>query len=210
MDRETQTLIRSICHDLRAPIRAIREECHRSSCSGRHRDVVDSALDQMSGILDDLHAYIHTGVNGGAEEAVDLTEVVHLAMASTPDVKSLTVVLDYLPVIRGYKVQLVRLFQNLFSNAVKFAGPEATVTIEAEQTGEWWTINFCDDGPGIPPDQREAVFKPMHRLHGWWDVPGSGLGLAACRQVTGLHGGDIVACDAPGGGACFKITLPVE
>jgi signal transduction histidine kinase len=66
-----------------------------------------------------------------------------------------------------------------------------------------------DDGPGIPETKREEVFLPLRRLHSWWDVPGTGLGLAACRRSIIQHGGRIWIESAPGGGTRFIFTLLV-
>jgi signal transduction histidine kinase len=162
----------------------------------------------MSGILDDLSAYVDTGVNGNMAD-VDLNECLQLARYSTPRVQLLVVNATPLPVVLGHKSHLVRLFQNLLDNAIKYAGDDVRVTVTAEQAGSCWTIRFSDDGPGIPAGQLERVFRPMKRLHGWWEVPGSGLGLAACRRVVQLHGGEMYAVEVPVG-ACFEFTLPME
>ena len=71
-------------------------------------------------------------------------------------------------------------------------------------------MNVDDEGPGVPRDAREAIFEPFARLPGSRTRAdsGSGLGLAIARRLAELHGGTLVATDAPGGGARFVLTIP--
>ncbi len=104
-----------------------------------------------------------------------------------------------------YRVELRSLFQNLISNALKFhSGPKTPrITISATSTPTGKRFEVCDNGPGIAADKREEVFMMFRRLHGRDEVAGVGIGLADCRKIVELHGGDIRVTDAPGGGACF-------
>jgi hypothetical protein len=67
-----------------------------------------------------------------------------------------------------------------------------------------------DQGPGVPPEAREAIFEPFARLPGSRSAAdaGSGLGLAIARRIAELHGGTLIATDAPRGGARFVLSLP--
>jgi signal transduction histidine kinase len=85
------------------------------------------------------------------------------------------------------------------------------VTVTALQaTGRSAAILVDDQGPGVPADAREAIFEPFARLPGSRTRAdaGSGLGLAIARRLAELHGGTLVATDAPGGGARFVLSLP--
>ena len=68
---------------------------------------------------------------------------------------------------------------------------------------------IADDGPGLPMGQHERLFEKFQRGHSESNVVGVGLGLAICRAVARLHGGDIFARENPGGGARFEIELSV-
>jgi signal transduction histidine kinase len=72
------------------------------------------------------------------------------------------------------------------------------------------SVYVDDQGPGVPPESREAIFEPFARLPGSRSAAdaGSGLGLAIARRIAELHGGTLVAADAPGGGARFVLSLP--
>jgi two-component system sensor histidine kinase KdpD len=70
-------------------------------------------------------------------------------------------------------------------------------------------ISVADDGPGLPAGDPERLFEKFQRGRSESNIVGVGLGLAICRAAARLHGGDIRACNNPGGGARFEISLPV-
>jgi light-regulated signal transduction histidine kinase (bacteriophytochrome) len=114
-----------------------------------------------------------------------------------------------LPVDRG---QMVRLFQNLIGNAVKYRHPErpAEVHLSAEQQGTEWVISVRDNGIGFDQRHAGAIFAPFKRLHTAEEYPGTGVGLAICKRIVQAQGGRIWAESQPGNGTTFFFTLPVE
>jgi len=111
---------------------------------------------------------------------------------------------------------LGRALTNLIDNAARH-GAKVWVTAWREEgrdggrDGERVCVAVDDDGPGIPPDQRETVFKPFFRLDTSRNVQtgGVGLGLTIARDVARNHGGDLVLDTAPTGGLRALITLPL-
>ena len=111
---------------------------------------------------------------------------------------------------------LMRALTNLIDNAARH-GAKVWVTAWREEgrdggrDGERVCVAVDDDGPGIPPDQRETVFKPFFRLDTSRNVQtgGVGLGLTIARDVARNHGGDLVLDTAPTGGLRALITLPL-
>lgn len=101
---------------------------------------------------------------------------------------------------------------NLLENAIKYGPPAGEVKIIARWDGRNATIDVDDDGAGIPPEEREAIFVKFYRAkHGDRKVAGTGLGLYICRAIVAAHGGSIAAIDPNDGqGACVRITLPAE
>lgn len=101
-----------------------------------------------------------------------------------------------------------RLLTNLVSNACRYAD---TVHIDATNTGKWLTITVDDDGPGIPEDAREDVFRPFYRLDESrnQNESGTGLGLSIVRDVARSHGGDVTLSESPQGGLRATVRLPV-
>jgi signal transduction histidine kinase len=109
-----------------------------------------------------------------------------------------------------------RLFQvvvNLLSNAVKFSPRDSgLVTLSVENDGDGVRISVVDNGPGIAPKDREAIFDRFHQVGDTLTAKpqGSGLGLAICRMIVEHFGGRAWVEDAPGGGAMFHVWLPRE
>lgn len=115
-----------------------------------------------------------------------------------------------LPVVHGDRVQISLLFQNLISNSVKFrrSGVTPEITLSATREGDFWRFSVQDNGIGIDPVHREAVFEIFRRLHAQSAYSGSGIGLALCRDIVERHGGEILVEPAPGHGSLFRFTLP--
>jgi len=114
----------------------------------------------------------------------------------------------------GYPVATVRpnafkrCIGNLVSNAARFA---AAIAITGHRDHRYMTITVDDDGPGIPPNRRDDVFKPFLRLDDArnQDEAGSGLGLAIARDIARSHGGDVMLADSPMGGLRALVRIPV-
>jgi signal transduction histidine kinase len=104
---------------------------------------------------------------------------------------------------------LRRMLTNLVSNGLRFAPPGGTVRVEARAADAPGAVLLLvgDNGPGVPPAERERMFIPFAQGRGEAGR-GVGLGLALCREVAQAHGGQIWAEDRPGGGALFVVRLP--
>jgi two-component system, OmpR family, osmolarity sensor histidine kinase EnvZ len=101
-----------------------------------------------------------------------------------------------------------RCLANLIGNAVRYAG---AVKVTARRHGDVAEVIVDDDGPGIPADYRELVFKPFYRIEGSRNpkTGGVGLGLTIARDVARGHGGNIVLEDSPMKGLRVRLMLPV-
>ncbi|MBL8701908.1 MAG: HAMP domain-containing protein [Alphaproteobacteria bacterium] len=110
-------------------------------------------------------------------------------------------------VIEGRAGALKRAIANLIDNAIAYGG-RAEVTLAATPSG--FDLAIRDDGPGIPPAELEAVFRPFYRLDTSRsrDTGGAGLGLALARDIARGHGGDIVLANRPPHGLEAKLALP--
>jgi two-component system sensor histidine kinase KdpD len=96
---------------------------------------------------------------------------------------------------------------NLVVNATKFSPREAPITITVVHDGEWVRFEVADEGPGIPPAQRDQVFEKFVRLQE--GGVGVGLGLFICRALVEAMGGEIRAEESESGGARMVFVLPV-
>jgi PAS domain S-box-containing protein len=115
-----------------------------------------------------------------------------------------------LPLVQGDERALTSVLFHLLDNALKYA-PEGEVTVEAGRAGDRLEVWVRDRGPGLPSNMLEVVFDKFERINDADDrsVYGHGLGLYIARRLLVAQGGDIIAANAAGGGACFTFWLPV-
>jgi two-component system OmpR family sensor kinase len=104
---------------------------------------------------------------------------------------------------------IAQVIRNLLENARRQVGPGGRVVVSAASDGRTLTVSVDDDGPGVPPQERERVFDRFHRSEASRDRAsgGSGLGLGIARSIVELHGGRIWLEDSPLGGARASFTL---
>ena len=105
---------------------------------------------------------------------------------------------------------LRRALRNLLENARRYSSGSITLTLQRDN--QWALVQVCDQGPGVPPAERERIFEPCYRLAGASERDGGvGLGLALVRTIALRHGGSVRCTARPDGsaGACFELRLPL-
>ena len=132
-------------------------------------------------------------------------EVVRQAASVHPDLKLTSDLADL--VVSGDQDALRQLLWILLDNAARHAGSKISVAVHTE--GEWARLMVADDGPGVPPDERERIFERFYKADPSRRDGGAGLGLAIARWIADQHGGRIIAADGPDGGAGFFVDLPL-
>lgn len=105
---------------------------------------------------------------------------------------------------------LERVFANLLENALKYAGRERAIGIQARVLPGKIGIDVWNDGPGIASGSEQHIFEKFTRGNEESAIPGVGMGLAICRAIVMLHKGEIGAANRPEGGACFTVQLPLS
>jgi len=107
-----------------------------------------------------------------------------------------------------YAGPLNQVFMNLLNNAVQAVGEGGRVRVETASEPPWAVVRVLDDGPGVPAELRQRVFDPFYTTK---EVgAGTGLGLSISLGVVQRHGGELSCSDAPGGGACFEVRIPLQ
>jgi light-regulated signal transduction histidine kinase (bacteriophytochrome) len=117
------------------------------------------------------------------------------------------------PTIFASRDELVRLFQNLIGNAVKYriAGRPVKISVISKVDRGAWQLSIEDNGVGINPEQINRLFKVFQRLQTRDEYEGTGIGLALCRKIIEHHHGEISAkSDGEGKGSQFCVRLPVN
>ena len=174
------------------------------------RYAVDGAT-RMQELINDLLAYSRVG-RAGERRPVDAGEVFAEALARLELAvgrAGATVTAGPLPRVVAEPTELLQVFQNLVSNALKFRRDEAPrVRVSAARSGSEWVIAVADNGMGIEPGYFDRVFVVFQRLHAPGAYPGTGIGLAICKKVVERHGGRIWVESVPGRGSTFFFSLP--
>jgi two-component system sensor histidine kinase KdpD len=217
------SLLSSVSHDLRTPLAAItgavsalRDEATGTDASER-RELLDTVAEE-AGRLERLLANLLDMTrleSGGLEpkrEWVPLEEIVGSALGRLEtqlagrEVR--TEIPAELPLAFGDPVLLEQLVLNLLENAVKHTPPGTPVEIRALAGDGVLELEVADRGPGLAPGDETRIFEKFQR--GARAGPGGvGLGLAICRGIAIAHGGSIHAENRPGGGALFRLLLPL-
>lgn len=221
---ELEQFAYAVSHDLRQPLRMVHSylqllERHLADTIDEDgRKFLNFARDgaaRMDRMLADVLEYSRIGRTGEPMTMVDsrimLKEALWFLTPSIEDASAEIAVSGEWPSVRASQNDLVRLFQNLIGNAVKYRAedrpPRITVSAVAGQ-GDW-VFSVRDDGIGIDPAQADKLFKVFSRLHGRDRYDGSGIGLAVCRKIVERCGGRIwVESDGEGKGTVFRFSLP--
>jgi len=115
--------------------------------------------------------------------------------------------LDSSTAIHADGVRIAQVFENMFTNAIKYA-PNAAIIVGLKQVGESMIVTFMDNGPGIPAESLPLIFERFYRVRSE-KATGTGLGLFICKQIIEAHRGKIWAESNPGQGTTFFIELPI-
>jgi two-component system, NtrC family, sensor histidine kinase KinB len=115
-----------------------------------------------------------------------------------------------LPAIQVDRDMIARVLINLLDNAVKYTPNEGLIALQARKAGGMIEFSIHDSGPGIPPEEREAVFNRFYRMRADQKKSGFGLGLSFCKLAVEAHGGKIWIDESIGKGTRFVFQLPFE
>jgi PAS domain S-box-containing protein len=207
-------------HDLQEPLRMVAsyvqllERRYKGKLDADADGFIAYAVDganRMRGLIDDLLTYSRVSRLGKPFEPTDLEstlDIVLMNLQASIAENSAVVTHNKLPVVMADGGQLVQLFQNLISNAIKFHGkkpPHVHVSAQVKETEYLFSVR--DNGIGIAPEYFDRLFKIFQRLHTREEYPGSGIGLAVCKRIVERHGGRIWLESQVGKGSTIYFTL---
>ncbi len=209
-------LLRSVSHDLRSPLTAIRaaaaglssgsiDEADRAELAS----VVETEAERLTRLVDNL-LDLSRVQSGQLEPRADWTsaeELVEEAVSSSgvPAARLDVRVESDLPLFEADAGQIERALANVLENSARYAGDDPVV-VTAKRSGEDITFRVSDHGPGIAREELERIFEPFHS----GESGGTGLGLAIARGFVEANGGSLRAQSLPGQGATFVLRLPLS
>ncbi|OUC15930.1 MAG: hybrid sensor histidine kinase/response regulator [Alkalinema sp. CACIAM 70d] len=220
-NRELEQFAYIVSHDLQQPLQSVTgfiklvKMQYQETLDDtvlEYLDRVAAAGGRMQQLIHDLLIYAKVGREALDWTAIDcnlLLEIVIENLRVTIDEKNAAILYQDLPTLQGNETQLIQLFQNLISNALKFVPPNVLpqVKISAEKRGNAWLFSIHDNGIGIKPENREQIFEAFRRLYNSKTYPGTGIGLATCKKIVENHGGRIWVDSQFGIGTTFYFTL---
>ena len=200
-------MLAGVSHDLRTVLTRFKLELALIEQSPE-TEAMTRDVDEMARMLEAYLAFAR-GDLGEQSAPTDMAGFLEdLKLDAERHGHSTSVVFHGPPTVTVRPAAFKRCLANLVSNAARFA---SSIAITGHRDHRWLTVTVDDDGPGIPMDMREDVFKPFMRLDDArnQDEGGTGLGLAIARDIARSHGGDIMLGDSPLGGLRATVRVPV-
>lgn len=208
-------------HDLQEPLRTISsfsdilyEEYHDKLDSNAKQLFlfIKKATRRMSSLIKNLLDYSQLGRQREISKVncnLLVNDIIE-DLNSTIKQNKATIKQSNLPIINAYPIELRLLFQNLISNAIKFSKKDVSpqISIKAKKKDHVWEFYVKDNGIGIPEQFQKKIFSIFQRLHPENEYEGTGIGLAHCQKIVGMHGGEIGVKSKPGKGTTFFFTIP--
>jgi light-regulated signal transduction histidine kinase (bacteriophytochrome) len=220
-NRELEQFAYVASHDLQEPLRMVAS--YTGLIKQRYQDRLDQDANEfiayasdgarrMQKLINDLLEYSRIGKETKGFQTTDCEAVlaqVLLNLKLTIEESGAVITRQDLPSVMADGHELIQLFQNLISNALKFRGPEAPrIHIAVQAQDGQWVFSVQDRGIGFEPQYQERIFGVFQRLHSQSRYPGTGIGLAICQKIVERHGGRIWAESQPGKGATFYFSIP--
>ncbi len=191
-------------------------------------DRITVAANRMRRLITDLLEYSRAGreesEEAGPQDLGKIAESVLDDLEIAIKARESKITIEQLPVVMGRETEFRQIFQNLISNALKFAKPDITpeITISSkdaskdiigqfpqiDQEQRYYMIQVADNGIGFKEEYAEKIFSIFQRLHGKNVFEGTGIGLSITKKIIDKNGGVIFASSKPDQGATFTILLP--
>ncbi|MEO1561066.1 MAG: ATP-binding protein, partial [Cyanobacteria bacterium J06632_19] len=210
-------------HDLQEPLNQVAN--YVQLLEMRYQNALDEDADEFIGyvvggvslmqtLIDDVLAYSKVDMQGIEFTLTSAEEALEKALNNLRrriEQTGAKITHDELPTVMADSTQLMQLFQNLISNAIKFKSeksPEIHISVSPGE--DEWLFSVSDNGIGIEPRFSDRIFVIFQRLHTRDEYPGTGMGLAICKKIAECHRGNIWVESQLGEGATFNFTIPLK
>jgi signal transduction histidine kinase len=221
-NRELQSFVATVSHDLRTPLTPIigYAEYLQEKCRDRLDESALAVLREIEGqgrrmmaVMEDLLVLSQVGNVPPPDRPVEVGAIVTEVLRALDEPiqrQGIVVTVKKLLALAIPPTFLTQIFANLVGNAIRYAGGAgARIDIGGRECDDLQIIDIRDYGPGIPPEERERVFEPFYRGTTAGQTRGTGIGLATVRKIVRLYGGRIWVDETPGGGSIFRMEFPI-
>lgn len=221
-NQELEEFANAVSHDLKEPLRMIStfleflDKEYSQTLDDQAREYINHALkgsDRMRHLIDDLLDYSKVGSLDHELSVLDLNKTLEDVLDNLHAViheKSAKIIVDNLPSIKANEYQIVTLFQNLISNAIKYCKETPEVKVGYLDDDLYCIFYVEDNGIGIDDYYKDYVFQIFNRLHSKKEFPGNGIGLAICKRIVNNLNGSIWFESIKGKGSKFFFKVPKE
>jgi PAS domain S-box-containing protein len=207
-------------HDLREPLMTIKNYIEilvedyggdLAEGSKRYTQSISKAVDRMEALIGGLLDYSRLSKPKQMQD-VDCNEIVIEVLQDLNSLiasKNANLIVEQLPLMRAYPLELKLLFQNLINNAIKFQKKDVApeIHVSSKQIHDGWQFEIKDNGIGIEEKDKEKIFIMFQRLNNKNEYAGTGIGLTHCKKITELHNGNIWVESRPGHSSSFYFTI---
>ena len=224
-NRDLEKFSYAVSHDLREPLRSIsgfiqllskRYHGALDANADHYIERLNSAAGRMQDMITHVLEYSRINTNTELIKSVDCDEILSHALGNLEILIAETgakITHDPLPRVYADFLQLLRVFQNLISNAIKFSSKDKNtpvIHIGVNKIGDFYEFYVKDNGIGIDSKYFERIFIIFQRLHNEEEYPGHGVGLAICKKIVERHGGTMRVVSESGKGATFYFTISIK
>ncbi|MCG8553231.1 MAG: HAMP domain-containing histidine kinase [Desulfobacterales bacterium] len=228
-DEIRSDFIATLSHEIRSPLSSIRESVNMMTeevlgpVNEKQKKFLTIAVNEIARITSLLNHLLDTSilVSGGKEREVapfDPNQLVQSAILSvTPGAKTRGIHMEYkvlaqAPMVKGNAREITQVIINILDNALKFSPDNSRVDVRLTRGPgkHFLTCAVSDEGPGIPDDKKNLIFKKYYRAREVRNhMDGVGLGLNIARRIIQANGGEIFVKNRPDKGCTFSFTLPL-
>lgn len=208
-------------HDLQEPLRMVSsflqllEKKYEEKLDESAHQYIRYAIEgseRMKSLITDLLNYSRAGTDKEKSTLVNINEIIENleknVFINKIKKENAKIIVAPIPEMIGYKTQMIQLFQNLISNALKYRGKrDPVIHITCVDKGTHWEFGVEDNGIGIDENFYEKVFVIFQRLHARNEYSGTGIGLAICKKIVEKHKGKIWVTSEKDKGSIFYFTV---
>ena len=222
-NEELQRFAYVVSHDFKEPLRMVLSftQLLESRYKGQFDNEADEFIEfiiegskRMERLLDDLLTYSRITSAEEKYNEIDLNTIIEdsiFPLKLIIEENEVEITWDSMPTVLINRTQMIHVFQNLITNAIKFRNNEnPRIHISAELEKDHWTFGVSDNGIGIDPHYHKRIFEVFQRLHRRDEYDGTGMGLFLTKKIIERHNGHIWVESEEGNGSTFYFTLPLE